>query len=105
MADFSKVQLLSDTVVIEQHEFPLFEYTGLYQKCYSAAQRLTFSSIIVPLSETREISDEKLLNLIVASGYVDEDSDMTFRINEASGYFYTYFNFQPDTDAPSVAAE
>lgn len=96
MADFSHVQLLADTVLLEEHEFPLFEYTGLYQRGYSKAQGLTYSTIVASLEETRDISKEKLLNLIVASGYVDEDSDITFRENEASGYFYAYFNFVPD---------
>lgn len=61
---------------------------------------MTYESIIVSLADTQDITDEQLLNLVVASGYVNEDSDLTFRINEASGYFYTYFNFvQEDNQA------
>lgn len=99
MADFSRVQRLADTEILEEHEFPLFEYTGLYQRGYSKLQGLTYSIIAVELAETADISDEKLLNLIAASGYVDEDSDITFRINKASGYFYAYFNFVQDAGA------
>lgn len=100
MTDFSRVQLLADSVILDTHEFPLFEYTGLWQKYRSEAQKMTYESIIVSLADTQDITDEQLLNLVVASGYVNEDSDLTFRINEASGYFYTYFNFvQEDNQA------
>lgn len=96
MSDFSRIQLLADSQVIEEHRFPLFEYVGLYQRCYSPEHKMYYSVIVVALEDTVGVSDEKLLNLVAASGYVDDDSDITFRINQASGYFYTYFNFLPD---------
>ncbi len=97
MVDFSRIELLADSEIIEQHEFPLFGYTGLYLRCHSARESLGYDCVVVSLREVEDCDDEKLLNLVVASGYVKENSDITFRSNPASEYFYTYFNFQPDT--------
>lgn len=95
MADFSRIELLADSVILEQHEFPLFEYTGLYLHLRSRAQAMDYGCIVVDQSEAQDADDEKLLNLVAASGYVDDDSDITFRISKARNYFYTFFNFHP----------
>lgn len=92
MTDFSRIQNLNGAHIIEAHEFPLFQFTALYQKFTVPSERISAESIIVPL-EVIDISHEELLNLIIASGYVADDADITFRTNEASGYFYAYFNF------------
>ncbi|SUO98088.1 hypothetical protein [Suttonella indologenes] len=94
MADFSRIELLADSSILEQHEFPLFEYTGLYLQLRSQAQTMDYCCIVVDQQEAQDADDEKLLNLVAASGYVDDDSDITFRISKAEQYFYTYFNFK-----------
>ncbi len=93
MANFSNIQNLTGAEILEQHEFPLFQFTALYQKFVVAEQGIAAESVIVELAEIN-VTHEELLNLIVSSGYVAEDADVTFRVNEASGYFYAYFNFQ-----------
>ena len=81
--------------ILEEHRFPLFEYTGLYQKLRVPAAGVQVESIVVSLEEAAERDTQYLLNLVVASGYVAEDADLTFRENRAGGYLYTYFNIQP----------
>lgn len=93
MADFSRIELLADSQILEQHEFPLFEYTGLYLRLQSQAQAMDYSCIVVDMQQAHDANDEKLLNLVAASGYVNDDSDITFRISKAEKYFYTFFNF------------
>ena len=59
-------------------------------------------SIVVSLEEAADRDTQYLLNLVVASGYVAEDADLTFRENRAGGYLYTYFNIQPlEDEAPA----
>lgn len=99
MADFSKLERLKDSEVLEQHEFPLSEFTGLFQKCHSAQEKFSYCVVVVDKKETGDTSDEELLKRVLASGYVDEASEITFRSTPASSLFYTYFNFQADGDA------
>lgn len=95
MVDYAKVQLLGDSQVLEMHEFPLFEYPALFQKLESKAQNLRYECIAVALEVLKDYEKERLLNLICASGYVPEESDLTFRHHDSSGFFYAYFNFTP----------
>lgn len=79
--------------ILEAHDFPLFELAGHYRKLHIPAQNLTLECIITTM-HGHTLNDEAILNLVVASGYVAEDSDITFRHNQRTGLFYTYFNFQ-----------
>lgn len=96
MSLFLNIKQLSNIQMIDEHQFPLFEYTGLYQKFSAPEQHMEAECIIVNLQEVAEvkpITDEAILNLVVASGYVPEDADLTFRIDPNREYLYAYFNF------------
>ncbi|UJF23902.1 hypothetical protein L0B52_06040 [Suttonella sp. R2A3] len=97
MSDFNNIETVAGAKILDEHTFPLFGLTGLFQRLYVAGKGITVDCVIVSLAEAADKSDEELLNLVVASGYVHEDSDVTFRHNESSGYFYTYFNFSEDS--------
>ena len=94
MSLFAEIQPLSGMEVLEEHQFPLFELTGLYQKFRvdRAGEIISGECITVNLHEAQNKSDEEILNLIVASGYVAEDMDISFRIDAGRRYFYAYFN-------------
>ena len=87
---FARIRLPDSGEILEEHRFPLFEYTGLYQKLRVPAAGVQVESIVVSLEEAADRDTQYLLNLVVASGY-----DLTFRENRAGGYLYTYFNIQP----------
>ena len=92
---FARIRLPDSGEILEEHRFPLFEYTGLYQKLRVPAAGVQVESIVVSLEEAADRDTQYLLNLVVASGYVAEDADLTFRENRAGGDLYTYFNIQP----------
>ena len=92
---FTRIRLPDSAEILEEHRFPLFEYTGLYQKLRVPATGVQVESIVVSLEEATAHSTQELLNLILASGYVAEDAEFTFRENRADGYLYTYFNIRP----------
>ena len=92
---FHNLRLPESGEILEEHRFPLFEYTGLYQKLRVPAAGGSVESIVVNLEEAAGRDIQYLLNLVVASGYVGEDSDLTFREHRAGGHLYTYFNIQP----------
>lgn len=94
MALFEHIEALRGASIMEQHEFPLFELTGLYQKFVVEREQMQGECIMVNLNEARDYSDEALLNLIVASGYVRDDADISFRIDAARQYFYAYFHLE-----------
>lgn len=94
MSDFNNIERIAGGEILDQHTFPLFGLTGLFQRVHVPEQGMTVDCVVVMLAEAVDKSDEELLNLVVASGYVDDDSDVTFRHSDTSGYFYTYFNFQ-----------
>lgn len=96
---FACISLPESSEVLEEHRFPLFAYSGLYQKLRVPAAGVQVESIIVSLEEAAGCDTQYLLNLVVASGYLAEDADLTFRENRAGGYLYTYFNLQPLADA------
>lgn len=98
MSDFNHIEQISGAEILEQHQFPLYELTGLFQRLHVAEKGITVECIIVNLEEAEGKSDEDILNLVAASGYVAQDSDITFRSNAESGYFYTYFNFVESAD-------
>lgn len=89
---FKDIQQISGAEISEEHQFPLFELTGLYQKFFVAEKAISGECIIVNLAEAQNKSDEEILNLIIASGYVAEDMDVSFRIDLQRRYFYSYFN-------------
>lgn len=92
---FHRIRLPEGGEVHEEHRFPLFEYTGLYQKLHIPASGLQVECITVSLEEAAGRSVSDLLNLVVASGYVAEDADLTFRESRTDGYLYAYFNIRP----------
>lgn len=94
MADFTEVELLADSEVLDAHEFPLFSYVALFQKLRSTRENMSYCAIVVERAVVEAEGEEALLNMVAASGYLDEDSDLTFRFNEQSAYFYCYFNFK-----------
>jgi len=94
---FTRVRLPDSAEILEEHRFPLFGLTGLYQKLRVPAAGVTVESITVSLEEAAEQNTQELLNLVLASGYVAE---LTFRENRAGGYLYTYFNIVPLADTP-----
>lgn len=93
MIDFSGIQQLNGAEIEDEHVFPLYDLTGLFQRLHVPGKGMTVESIVVNLAEAKGKSDEEILNLVAASGYVHDDSDITFRSNPEHGYFYTYFNF------------
>jgi len=82
---FARIRLPDSGEILEEHRFPLFEYTGLYQKLRVPAAGVQVESIVVSLEEAADSDTQYLLNLVVASGYVAEDADLTFRENRAGG--------------------
>ncbi|MBV7433548.1 hypothetical protein KRX19_00775 [Cardiobacteriaceae bacterium TAE3-ERU3] len=98
MSDFNNIEQINGAEIIEEHQFPLYELTGLFQRLRVAEKGITVESIVVNLAEAKGKSDEEILNLVAASGYVKEDSDITFRSSTGHGYFYTYFNFVESTE-------
>ena len=97
---FTCIRLPDSAEILEEHRFPLYGLTGLYQKLRVPAAGVQVESITVSLSEAAGQNVRELLNLVLASGYVAEDAELTFRENRAAGYLYTYFNIVPLTDAP-----
>ena len=93
MSDFNNIEQINGAEILEEHQFPLYELTGLFQRLHVAEKGITVESIVVDLAEAEGKSDEEILNLVAASGYVKDDSDITFRSAAGHGYFYTYFNF------------
>ena len=92
---FARFRLPEGGEIREEQRFPLLTYTALYQKLHIPAAGLQVESIVVSLEEAAAHSTQELLNLILASGYVAEDAEFTFRENRADGYLYTYFNIRP----------
>ncbi|MFC2503625.1 MAG: hypothetical protein ACFN4D_06210 [Cardiobacterium sp.] len=92
---FARIRLPEGGEIREEQRFPLLTYTALYQKLHIPAAGLQVESIVVSLEEAAAHSTQELLNLILASGYVAEDAEFTFRENRADGYLYTYFNIRP----------
>ena len=97
---FTRVRLPDSAEILEEHRFPLYGLTGLYQKLRVPAAGVTVESITVNLEEAAEQNTQELLNLVLASGYVAEDAELTFRENRAGGYLYTYFNIVPLAGTP-----
>ena len=97
---FTGIRLPDSAEILEEHRFPLYGLTGLYQKLRVPAAGVQVESITVSLEEAAGQNVRELLNLVLASGYVAEDAELTFRENRAAGYLYTYFNIVPLTDAP-----
>lgn len=94
-ADFRHPGALKHAVILEQHDFPLFELTGEYQKIHVPDQRIIVECIITKTGGHGKTTQE-LLDMAAASGYIREDSDITFHVSEASGYFCAYFHLQTD---------
>ena len=90
-ADFAHPGALKDAVILERHDFPLFELMGEYQKIAVPAQKLTVECIIAPLFG-HDKSTQDLLDMAAASGYIRDDSDITFHASESTGYFCAYFH-------------
>ena len=95
---FSRIRLPGGGEIREEHRFPLATYSGLYQKLHIPAAGLQVESIVVHFDETVGHNTQELLNLVLATGYVAEDAEFTFRENRANGYLYTYFNIRPLED-------
>lgn len=93
---FQEINQLSGAQILDEHIFPLFELTGLYQKFFVAREDIGGECIIVNLQEAQNKSDEEILNLIIASGYVAEDADVSFRVDSQRRYFYAYFNLRQE---------
>ena len=83
---FARIRLPEGGEIREEQRFPLLTYTALYQKLHIPAAGLQVESIVVSLEEAAAHSTQELLNLILASGYVAEDAELTFRENRAGGY-------------------
>lgn len=96
---FARIQLPNSAETLEEHRFPLYGLTGLYQKLRVPAAGVQVESITVSLSEAAGQNTQELLNLVLASGYVAADAELTFRENRAGGYLYTYFNIVPLANA------
>lgn len=92
---FTHIRPLPGSEVIQEHIFPLFEYTGLYQQISVPEAGVQAECIIVSLQETAGKSVEYLLNLISASGYLSQEAELNFRESPQEGYLYTYFNIRP----------
>ncbi|MDO4642587.1 MAG: hypothetical protein Q4A74_01970 [Cardiobacteriaceae bacterium] len=92
---FVALRPLRGSQVIEAHCFPLFELTGLYQKLSVPLAGILVESVLINLEEAADCEVQYLLDLVVASGYVAEDADLTFRESRAEGFLYTYFNIRP----------
>lgn len=97
---FTRIRLPDSAEILEEHRFPLYGLTGLYQKLRVPAAGVAVESITVNLEEAAGQNTQELLNLVLASGYVAEDAELTFRENRAGGYLYTYFNIMPLADTP-----
>lgn len=91
--DFSHPGVLKEAQILERHDFPLFELPGEYQKITLPEQNLTVECIITT-TRNHDKSTQELLDMAVASGYIREDSDITFHISESTGYFCAYFHLE-----------
>lgn len=91
--DFSHPGVLKEAQILERHDFPLFELPGEYQKITLPEQNLTVECIITT-TRNHGKSTQELLDMAVASGYIREDSDITFHISESTGYFCAYFHLE-----------
>lgn len=63
---FARIRLPDSGEILEEHRFPLFEYTGLYQKLRVPAAGVQVESIVVSLEEAADSDTQYLLNLVVA---------------------------------------
>lgn len=96
-ADFSHPGALKNAVILERHDFPLFELSGEYQKIHVPEQGIIVECIITG-TRGHDKSTQELLDMAVASGYIREDSDITFHVSESNGYFCAYFHLQTGVD-------
>ena len=83
---FARIRLPDSGEILEEHRFPLFEYTGLYQKLRVPAAGVQVESIVVSLEEAADRDTQYLLNLVVASGYVAEALYRAWSINRNHPY-------------------
>lgn len=61
------------------------------------SQRIIVECVITPTRGHGKTTQE-LLDMAVASGYIREDSDVTFHVSETRGYFCAYFHLQTEVD-------
>lgn len=96
--DFAHPGALQNAEILERHDFPLFELPGEYQKIHIAEQGITVECIIAP-SRGHDKTTQDLLDMAIASGYIRDDSDITFHVSESRGYFCAYFHLHMENAA------